>query len=153
MKMLGDKPNAILSCHNYALMLLDMKIRQNIHDAMEGLIRESLFETMRDLNGYAFVGELKDKKWKQSIRKWHDTASGKRLGSRSGPQKDAANFTKKVIQFVPLVSGRITQEKLAEAMRISVRGLQKQMRLYNFSWKAVLEICAKGIKGRREGCS
>jgi hypothetical protein len=141
-----DDPAAILLCHNHAMMLLDKKIRQNIYDAMEGLVRETIYETFRNLHGHAFLGELKDKEWRNDVKKWHSDASGKRMGSRSGPQKDAANFVKKVMRAAPKVQGNLTEEKLAVAMRITVRGLQKQMELYRFSWVAVQDMCKKALR-------
>lgn len=141
-----DDPAAILLCHNHAMMLLDKKIRQNIHDAMEGLVREAIYETFRDLHGYAFLGELKDTEWRNAVKKWHSDASGKRMGSRSGPQKDAANFVKRIMRAAPKVQGNITEEKLAEAMRITVRGLQKQMEMYRFSWAAVQDMYKKALE-------
>lgn len=142
-----NDPAAILLCHNHAMMLLDMKIKQNIYDAMEGLIREAIYETFRNLHGRAFLGELKDKEWRNAVKKWHSDASGKRMGSCSGPQKDAANFVKRVMRAAPKVKGNMTEEKLAEAMRITVRGLQKQMGMYRFSWVAVQDMCKKAVEG------
>ncbi|HYY95551.1 MAG TPA: hypothetical protein VE713_13605 [Pyrinomonadaceae bacterium] len=138
-----NNPAEILLSHNHAMMLLDMKIKQNIYDAMEGLIREVIYETFRNLNGHAFVGDLKDKEWKAAIKKWHSDASGKRMGSRSGPQRDAANFVKRVMRAAPKVKGTMTEQKLADAMRITLRGLLKQMELYRFSWVAVQDMCKK----------
>src|SRR5205085_3786707 len=67
-------PKEMLLYLSYALKLIDQKIKQNLYDAMEGLIREVVFETFRELNGYAFIGDIKDKAWKTNIRKWHATA-------------------------------------------------------------------------------
>jgi hypothetical protein len=133
----------ILLCHSYAMKLVDRKIKQNLSDAMEGLIREVVFETFRDLNGYAFVGNLDDKVWKTEIRKWHASASGKRMGARKGPPKDASNFVKKIARAVPEIKGKVNLEHLSDAMRISASALQDQMKLYNFSRDAVLDICKK----------
>lgn len=133
-------PSGIIICLNHSLRLLDRKIKQNLHDAMEGLIREVMFETIRDLNGYAFMGELKAKEWKRYIKNWHAMASGKRLGAHRGPQKDAANFVRQVSRAATHIRGRVTQEKLAEKMRISRRGLQQQMKLYGFAWSAVQDM-------------
>jgi len=150
---LGDDARAILLSTYHALMLLDMKIKQNIQDAMEGLIREALYEATRDLNGHAFTTNIQDKQWKESIKKWHAAASGKRIASRKGPQKDAAKFLKNIMEAARKIKGEVTQEKLVEKMKtstrakkekmegISVRGLQKQMESYNYSWDAVKDIC------------
>jgi hypothetical protein len=134
-------PSEILLCHNHALGLIHRKIKRNLKDAMEGLIREVMFETMRDLNGHAFIGELKAKQWKKSIKDWHASASGKRIGAHQGPQKDASKFVRQVSNAATHVKGRVTQEKLAEAMGITPRGLQQQIRSYRFAWSGVLDIC------------
>lgn len=133
----------ILQCHSYAMKLVDRKIKHNLYDALEGLIREVIFETFRDLNGRAFIGDLNDKAGKTEIRKWHASASGKRMGARKGPQKDASNFVKKIARAVPKIVGILNLENLASAMGISTRGLHDQMKLYNFSRSAVLDICKK----------
>ena len=139
-KRLGN-PSEILLCHRHALDLIDRKIKRNLQDAMEGLIKEVIFETMRDLNGYAFMGSLKAKEWKTFIKNWHASASGERMGAHKGPQKDAANFVRQVSHAAAHIKGRVTQEKLAEKMRISRRGLQQQTRSYGFAWSAVQDIC------------
>jgi len=133
-------PSGTLLCHRHALSLIDRKIKHNLQDAMEGLIKEAIFETMRDLNGYAFMGDLKAKEWKRFIKNWHASASGKRMGAHKGPQKDASNFVRQVSRAATHIKGRVTQEKLAEKMRISRRGLQQQMRSYGFAWSAVQDI-------------
>ncbi|HXM51433.1 MAG TPA: hypothetical protein VN956_26555 [Pyrinomonadaceae bacterium] len=72
---------------------------------MEGLIKEVIFETMRDLNGYAFMGSLKVKEWNNCIKNWHASASAKRMGAHKGPQKDAANFVRQVSHAAPKSKG------------------------------------------------
>lgn len=103
-RRLGN-PSEILLCHRHALDLVDRKIKRNLQDAMEGLIKEVIFETMRDLNGYAFMGSLKVKEWNNCIKNWHASASAKRMGAHKGPQKDAANFVRQVSHAAPKSKG------------------------------------------------
>lgn len=133
----------ILLSHSHALKLVDRKIKQNLYDAMEGLIREVIFETFRDLNGYVFIGDLNDKAWKTDIRKWHAAASAKRMSAHKGPQKDASNFVKKIMRAAPNIEREINLESVADAMKISASALQDQMKLYGYSRDAVLDICKK----------
>ncbi|SRR6266481_996446 len=85
-RRLGN-PSEILLCHRHALDLVDRKIKRNLQDAMEGLIKEVIFETMRDLNGYAFMGSLKVKEWNNFIKNWHASASAKRMGLTKAHKK------------------------------------------------------------------
>ena len=132
----------------YALGLIHEKIDGNLRDALEGMVREIVFQTYRDLNGHAVFGDLKSKEAINAIKQWHAQASGKRMGATRGPQKDTTDFIRKVTRAAREVKGRMTQEKLAVELRIGVRGLQNQISEHGYTWRAIKDLCQLELKRR-----
>ncbi|HZS09436.1 MAG TPA: hypothetical protein VFD58_31680 [Blastocatellia bacterium] len=140
-RIIPEDPLGIVKCTDGALGILLRKIAVNLEDAMNGLIRETLYETIRELNGREVFGIIKHKEWRKEITAWHAKASKMRIDGNSGPQINPTDFVKAVQAGAIKTSGKITQEKLAEAMGISVRGLQERVKNNRYTWKAVLDMC------------
>lgn len=138
-KMVGT-PFEITTCAETGLTVLLQKLPVNLADALEGLFRETIFETMETLVGRFFGGSLDRKKGRNGIAEWHAKACKKRLGAHQGRPVENEELLHLIKIAAVEVRGKITQQTLAEAMRVSKETLRERLRRHSLGWPAVKDF-------------
>lgn len=145
----------------YAVQLLQKHIKENLEDALVGLIYETRVKTVNDLNGLIFSIDGFDYTKKLTrLRGYYSKALTRRMNAHGGQPKDRIQFLKKAYRAYSLWADAnlrleterdITRVEMADrwggqknyehGKGISVHGLEKQLKRYEMNWRQVIEIC------------